>query len=102
MKIIEEYSKHETGQTISILTAKYIGDFAIRLGFNDGHQILVDFKPFLEKSKHPTISKYLNETKFKEFRIVNGNLDWNDFELCFPIEDLYNNAILKKTTYNIV
>ena len=84
------------------MDANFIGDFGIRLTFNDGHQKLVDFKPFPERSKHPPSKKYLDETIFKEFRINNGNLDWNDFELCFPIDDLYNNSILKEQTTSYI
>jgi len=50
---------------------------------------LVDFKPFLELSLHPSIKKYLEGKRFKEFKIVDGNLNWNDYDLIFPVEDLY-------------
>lgn len=96
MKITEKYKKYSLKE-FTIQTAHYIGDFAIRLIFDDGHQKLVDFKPFLEQAQHPGIRKYLNETQFKQFQIKNGNLDWNDFDLCFPISDLYYNTILKET-----
>lgn len=104
MKIIERYTKQPEQDNLSVTEAHYIGDFAIRLTFNDGHRKLVDFKPFLEQAKHPAIKKYLDESQFKEFQIKDGNLDWNDFDMCFPIMDLYKNAISKKesTTYNIV
>jgi hypothetical protein len=96
MKITECYTDHTGKDDISIKEARYIGDFAIRLTFNDSHGILVDFKPFLEQAKHPAITKYLDEDKFKGFQIKDGNLDWNDFEMCFPIMDLYNNTVLRK------
>ncbi len=104
MKIIERYTKQAEQDHLSVTEACYIGDFAIRLTFNNGHRKLVDFKPFLEQAKHPAIKKYLDENQFKNFQIKDGNLDWNDFDMCFPIEDLYKNAILKeeKTTHNIV
>ena len=102
MKITEQYSRQTEQDNLSVTEAHYIGDFAIRLTFANGHRKLVDFKPFLEQAKHPAIKKYLDEQQFKKFQLIDGNLDWNDFDLCFPIEDLYNNAILKdeKTTYN--
>jgi hypothetical protein len=96
MKITERYQAKKTADHLAIEKAKYIGDFAIRLTFNDGHNPLVDFKPFLEESKHTAIQKYRNEELFKNFQLKDGNLDWNDFDLCFPIEDLYKNTILKK------
>ena len=104
MRIIERYTKQPEQDNLSIIEASYIGDFAIRLTFNDGHKKLVDFKPFLEQARHPAIKRYLNEEHFKGFQIKDGNLDWYDFDMCFPILDLYKNTILKeqKTTYNII
>ncbi len=54
---------------------------------------MVDFESFLKKSKHPDIRKYLNVEEFKNFSIVEGNLDWNDYELCFLTIDLYRGQI---------
>jgi hypothetical protein len=68
-----------------ITSANYIGDFDVRILFNDGTEKLADFKPFLLKSLQPSISKYLNEDLFKKFEIINGNLNWNDYDLIFPI-----------------
>lgn len=96
MKITERYYPEKNQDHLAIADANYIGDFAIRLTFNDGHMILVDFKPFLKESNHPLIQKYLNEELFKSFSIKEGNLDWDNFDLCFPIEDLYKNTISKK------
>ena len=92
MRIIEDYGNFQI-DLIEIKTAKYIGDFAIRLFFNDGNIRLVDFKPFLENSLHPSIRQYLDETKFKQFQIIDGNLNWNNYELIFPIDDLYQGKI---------
>ena len=88
MKISTEYIEHEV-DCLEIISAKYIGDYAIRIFFSDDVYKLVDFKPFLESSLHPSIRKYLDERKFKNFQILDGNLNWNDYELIFPIEDLY-------------
>ncbi|MEM9831776.1 MAG: DUF2442 domain-containing protein [Bacteroidota bacterium] len=95
MKITEQYTEQQKQESLSIIKANYIGDFAIRLFFNDGHQRLVDFKPFLEQATHPAIKKYLDEKLFRTYQIKDGNLDWNDFDLCFPLEDLYQNRLLK-------
>ena len=95
MKITEQYTEQSAQENLFITQVNYIGDFAIRLFFSDGHQKLVDFKPFLEQAKHPAIKKYLDEKLFKTYQIKAGNLDWNDFDLCFPLEDLYQNRLLK-------
>ncbi|WKN41239.1 DUF2442 domain-containing protein [Tunicatimonas pelagia] len=100
MKITEQYSEVQKRETLSIVRANYIGDFAVRIFFSDGHQKLVDFKPFLEQAMHPAIKKYLDEELFKTYQIKGGNLDWNDFDLCFPLKDLYKNSILKEGERN--
>ncbi len=92
MRIIQEYIDIQTDE-ISVVTAIFIGDYAIRIFFNDGISKLVDFKSFLEKSSHPSIKKYLDEDKFKQFKVIDGNLNWNDYELIFPVADLYNGKI---------
>jgi hypothetical protein len=92
MKIIEEYTLIKD-DLLAIQSANYIGDYAIRIFFTDGFDRLIDFKPFLESSLHPSIRKYLNQNLFRSFSIVDGNLDWNDYDLIFPIEDLYKGII---------
>lgn len=92
MKIVEEYNDFQI-ELIEIKSAKYVGDFAIRVFFSDGCTRLVDFKTFLEASLHPSIRKYLNEDKFKSFDIVDGNLNWNNYDLIFPIDDIYQGKI---------
>jgi hypothetical protein len=92
MRIVEEYDEMQT-DLIEIKSANYIADYAIRILFSDGVNKLVDFKTFLESSSHPSIRKYLDETKFKQFTILDGNLNWNDYDLIFPVQDLYQGTI---------
>jgi hypothetical protein len=92
MRIIEEYTDFHF-ELIEVKSAKYIGDYEIRVLFIEGTDRLIDFKSFLESSLHPSIRKYLDEKKFKQFKIVNGNLNWNDYDLIFPIDDLYKGNI---------
>jgi len=35
------------------------------------------------------IQKYLNLELFKKFEILDVDLHWNDYDLCFPSYDLY-------------
>ena len=92
MKITKEHTIQNI-EMIEVKSAIYIGDYAIKVFFSDGFNKLVDFKPFLESSLHPSIRKYLDDSKFKEYNIVDGNLNWNDYDLIFPIEDLYKGKI---------
>jgi len=92
MKITEEYIDYNV-DIIEVKSARYIGDYAIRVFFNDGFSKLVDFRPFLESSLYPSIRNYLDEANFKEYQIIDGNLNWNDYDLIFPVEDLYEGKI---------
>jgi hypothetical protein len=92
VKITKEYIDYEF-DIIEITSARYIGDYAIRIFFSNGLNRLVDFKPFLEASLHPSIRKYLDENKLKDYQIIDGNLNWNDYDLIFPIEDLLEGKI---------
>jgi hypothetical protein len=87
---------NQTSEVIKIKQANYLSDYAIRITFNNGVEKLIDFKPFLSKSLHPSIKKYLNEKLFSNFAITDGNINWNDYELIFPISDLYNGKIESK------
>ena len=80
-------------QVITIISIEYIGEYKIKLSFNDNTIQLVDFFPFLNSSLNPLTRKYLTKQEFKKFKIDNGDLEWNDFDLCFPIADLYENNI---------
>ena len=70
-----------------------MGDYRLRLVFDDGNEEVVDFKPFLTRSHHPDIRAFLDPVKFANFRIEYGELVWGDYELCFPIIDLYRNQL---------
>jgi uncharacterized protein DUF2442 len=92
MRIYEEYIKYGSDLK-QIQSAKYIGDYVIRIQFNNGHETIVDFKPFLSKSIHPSIKKYLDEELFCKYQIIDGNLNWSDYDLIFPIQDLYKGSV---------
>lgn len=93
MKIVEDYQIPYQAETIRVEWAKYIGDFAVRVKFSDGKEKLVDFKSFLINSHHPSIKKYQKESLFKDFQILDGNLNWNNYDLIFPVWDLYQGQI---------
>ncbi len=80
-------------QVISVEKVNHIGDFKLELEFNDKTRQIVDFYPFLSSSLNPLIRKYLSLEEFSKFEIDEGDLEWNDYDLCFPIADLYENRI---------
>lgn len=73
--------------------AEYIENYKLSLTFSDGYQHIVDFAAFLLGSANPLIRKYLNLHEFKDFTVQYGDIFWNDYDLCFPIADLYEGKI---------
>ena len=78
---------------LDIVDAKFLGDYRIQLIFSDGVKRIIDFSPFLQKAVHSDIRKYLDPNLFERFTIDCGDLVWNDYELCFPLSDLYEGTI---------
>ena len=93
MKIVTEYNPASHVDVIEIKTATYISDYVIRVDFNDGISQEVNFKPFLKKVRHLSLRLYLDKRHFKKFDIIDGNLNWNNYELIFPLEELHNGQI---------
>lgn len=92
MRIFEDY-KGIVSSTIKVDSAEYVGNYVVKIKFNNNSEKMVDFKPFLSKSQHPEIRKYLNENLFSKYQIIDGNLNWNDYDMIFPVSDLYNGYI---------
>ena len=92
MIAIEQKSKRMP-KVVRIESVGHIAPYKLRLQFDDGHESTVDFGAFLKNSKHPSIRAYLDLKKFKGFTIEDGMLHWNDFDLVFPMAELYEGQI---------
>ena len=84
-----------TGVEVDIAKAEYLGACRVMLHFSDGHEVGVDFCEFLRRSDHPGIRRFLKPAAFRRYRIEYGNLVWGDYEMCFPIADLYEGKIVQ-------
>lgn len=82
-----------TPTIVNITSAELVGEYQIRLTFDDATVQKVDFKPFLSASAHPEIRVWLDPLRFASFRIEYGELVWGDYGLCFPVADLYRNHV---------
>jgi hypothetical protein len=80
-------------EALDVKNAAYVSDHQLRLSFSDGTERIVDFGPFLRESRNPMIRAYLDPEKFKSFTIRDGDLMWGDYDLCFPVADLYEGKI---------
>ena len=80
-------------ETLNIREAKYISGYKLRLVFDDGTTRLTDFEPFLRRAQNPDLAQYRQLRRFKSFHMHYGNLMWGDYEMIFPIADLYRGEI---------
>ena len=78
---------------VKITSADYVSGYKLQMRFSDGKERAVDFEPFLRQSLNPVIPAYLDLEKFKLFSMEYGDLQWNDYDLCFPVADLYESQI---------
>ena len=96
-RVGNHYAENQIGlaesAVIEVTGAEYISGYKLKLRFSDGFERNLDFEPFLTRSTNPMIRAYLEPGKFANFRLEHGNLVWDDYGLCFPIADLYENKI---------
>jgi hypothetical protein len=78
---------------VQIEAVRYTVGYKLCVQFDDGHESTVDFGPFLRGSAHPSIRAYLDLKRFKNFTVEEGMLHWNDFDLVFPMADLYEGRV---------
>jgi len=78
---------------LRVKEARYVPRYKLEIKFTDGKCRVVDFTPFLKKATNPMFSKYRTVSKFKSFRIDHGDIMWGDYEMIFPIGDLYRGKI---------
>lgn len=81
------------GVVVDIAAVDHAGGYRLRLTFSDGTARTVDFEPFLRKSHNRMIRKYLDPEEFADFSVQYGDLVWHDYDLCFPIADLYEGRV---------
>ena len=85
--------KSRMPKVVYIEAAEYVPPYKLRLRFDDDHESLVDFDAFLSQSRHPVVQAYHDRKHFRKFTLEDGFLHWNDFNLVFPMADLYAGKI---------
>ena len=78
---------------VEIVKANYLDNFKIQLLFSDNKEQIIDFEVLKKKDRNPMTKKYSDLDNFKNFKLDYGDLNWNDYEMCFPVWDLYNGKI---------
>lgn len=80
---------------LSIKSAKHKIGHILEIEFSDGRIKNVDFASFIFSSGHPDYEKYKSVAEFLKFDIVDGNLNWDDYTMIFPVEDIYDNRLVR-------
>jgi len=78
---------------LSVKNVHPIKSHRLEIEFSDGHKQHVDFAPFIFSSGHPDYDKYKKESEFLNYEIIDGNLNWGDYTMIFPVEDLYSGKL---------
>jgi len=86
----------QEGVGLEIEHAEYEDNYRIAMEFSDGHRTVVDFESFLSSSSNTETRRFLDTARFRDFRLEWGNIVWGDYELCFPVEDLYTAKLIRK------
>jgi hypothetical protein len=80
-----------------IVKVRHVTEHKLEIEFNDSHVSIVDFAPFIFGrddifgSGHPDYDVYKDISRFLSFKLVDGNLNWDDYRMIFYIETLYDN-----------
>jgi hypothetical protein len=78
---------------LSVSSVRHVKSHILELTFNDGHVQVLDFAPFIFSNGHPDYDQYKSESGFLNFQLIDGNLNWGDYTMIFPVEDLYRGEI---------
>lgn len=63
-----------------ITNAVYLSGYRIEVEFDNGTKRTIDLQNFLENSKNAIVRRFLNLSRFRQFRIEDGTLAWGDNE----------------------
>jgi hypothetical protein len=78
-----------------IKNAKHVTYHTLEVEFSDSESRVIDFSPFIFSAGHPDYERYKTKAGFLTFKIEDGNLNWNDYTMIFPVEDLYSGKLIR-------
>ncbi len=93
MKLASRTKRLAKDAVIEVESAQRESGYKLKILFSDGVSRTIDFRPFLDASGNPLIRAFLDPSRFAGFAIRDGDLMWGDYEMCFPIADLYEGRI---------
>jgi hypothetical protein len=82
---------HNDIDVLEVVSAEYLEPYKLRIQFSDSVERVVDFEPILRQFR--PLKKFLRLKEFQAFRLYNGNVQWNNYEMIFPVHELYSGTI---------
>ena len=93
MKVATCQKRLPKSAAVEVVGAKRESGYKLKIRFSDGASRKVDFGPFLKSSANPLIRQFLDRKKFGGFTVRDGDLMWGDYQMIFPIADLFEGRI---------
>ena len=80
---------------LKIIEESPAGNLCVNLLFSDNKRKKINVGEYILAHPHPQYNKYLDESEIEKFTLDDGNIVWGeDWDLIFPIEQLYAGAIV--------
>ena len=77
-----------------VIDAQYVEGYKLKITFADSHCVIVDFEPFFIKNPNTICDEYHDLSRFKEFKIEDGNVVWGEsWDMIFHPKNLYYNDL---------
>lgn len=80
---------------LEVINVEQLDTHTLKITFNDSHISTINFLPYITNNKNEMVRDYIDSKLFNSYELVNGNVNWNDFDLIFAVEDLYKAEIFK-------
>ncbi len=78
-----------------VKSAKHLKSHILEIEFSNGDTKILDFAPFISSVGHPDYDRYKTEAGFLTFSVEDGNLNWDDYTMIFPVENLYLGKLVR-------
>ena len=83
---------------LSVLNAKYVGEYKLYLAFNNGRSGTVDLEKVVLNDKRPIFAKLRKEDNFQDFKVDHSTVIWSG-ELDLAPEYLFYLAFMEDSEY---
>lgn len=75
---------------MKIIKVKYLGDYKLKIIFDDNEIRIADFKEFLFENHSPMTTQFRDKMRFKNVQIDYGHLTWEDGQMDISSHSIYD------------